>query len=206
MQNIVSISNKNDNVYYNHHHQQQQHNLQQQHQQQQQQQHNLQQQHQQQQQHLNVIFIDSRSHLEVADKKHRYSKHLRFYYKEYDNIIKSKSNNNNNNNNSNNNNNKEGTIINSNSGNTHHLGSYNNYNNDINNKCDNNNKYDDNNKWIRYEPFFEWLDNCMELPNLKECPRSILDSDRVLYITNNQVSILICFYPFIYSSSFHVQY
>ena len=30
-----------------------------------------------------IIPIDSRSHLEVADKKHRYAKNLRLYFKEY---------------------------------------------------------------------------------------------------------------------------
>lgn len=30
-----------------------------------------------------IIPIDSRSHLEVADRKHRYAKNLRVYFKEY---------------------------------------------------------------------------------------------------------------------------
>jgi len=33
-----------------------------------------------------VIPIDSRSHLEVADRKHRYAKNLRTYFKEYHRI------------------------------------------------------------------------------------------------------------------------
>ncbi len=33
-----------------------------------------------------VIHIDSRSHLEVADRKHRYAKNLRTYFKEYHRI------------------------------------------------------------------------------------------------------------------------
>jgi hypothetical protein len=41
--------------------------------------------------------------------------------------------------------------------------------------------------------FFEWLDSKGEaagqpLPNLDECPRSVLDSDTVLYITNPEVT------------------
>jgi hypothetical protein len=41
--------------------------------------------------------------------------------------------------------------------------------------------------------FFDWLDSRGEaegcpLPNLKECPRSVLDSDTVLYITDPEVS------------------
>lgn len=33
------------------------------------------------------IHIDSRSHLEVADKRHRYSKNLRYYFKEYSRVF-----------------------------------------------------------------------------------------------------------------------
>jgi hypothetical protein len=41
--------------------------------------------------------------------------------------------------------------------------------------------------------FFDWLDSKGEaagepLPNLEECPRSVLDSDTVLYITNTKVT------------------
>jgi hypothetical protein len=41
--------------------------------------------------------------------------------------------------------------------------------------------------------FFDWLDSKgeaagMPLPNLEECPRSVLDSDTVLYITNPEVT------------------
>ena len=35
---------------------------------------------------VDVISIDSRSHLEVADIHHRYSKNLRLYFKEYSRI------------------------------------------------------------------------------------------------------------------------
>lgn len=149
------MQNNSDNIPYYH----QQHQHQQNHQ-------------QQQQQHRDVIFIDSRSHLEVADKKHRYSKHLRFYFKEYDNITKCKSVNNYNTNitssSYNSNSNKEGQMMTNNcssnflsSGQHNYIGSYNNNNN---NRIDDNNN--SSNKWIRYEPFFEWLDNSSDLPNV----------------------------------------
>ena len=98
---------------------------------------------QQQQQHIDVIYIDSRSHLEVADKKHRYSKHLRFYFKEYDNITKCKSiinyNATTSNNNNNNNNNKEGHMM-SNSYSSNFVSS------GHHNSSNNNNRIDDYNK------------------------------------------------------------
>lgn len=37
-------------------------------------------------QNVDVIDIDSRSHLEVADRKHRYAKNLRLYIKEFYNL------------------------------------------------------------------------------------------------------------------------
>jgi hypothetical protein len=146
------MQNNNDNIT-NHH-----------------QQHQQQQNHQKQQQNRDVIFIDSRSHLEVADKKHRYSKHLRFYFKEYDNITKCKSVNNYNTSSSNVNSNKEGQMMTNNyssnfvsTGHHNYIGGYNKNNNRID---DYNNCNNSNNKWIRYEPFFEWLDNSSDLPNV----------------------------------------
>jgi len=88
----------------------------------------------------NVIYIDSRSHLEVADKKHRYAKNLRCYFKEYDNITKCRS------------------IINySNSYREVHITNNSNSGNNVNRIED---------KWTRYDPFFEWLDNSPVLPNV----------------------------------------
>lgn len=89
-----------------------------------------------------IIQIDSRSHLEVADPKHRYAKNLRLYFKEYYRQHGSK---------------------------------------DITH-MENSSQH----KWAKYEPFFRWLDFSSTIPELKECPRSTLDSDKVLYFNSDE--------------------
>uniref|UniRef100_A0A7S3HL12 Uncharacterized protein n=1 Tax=Spumella elongata TaxID=89044 RepID=A0A7S3HL12_9STRA len=92
-----------------------------------------------------VIPIDSRSHLEVADRKHRYAKNLRTYFKEYHRI--------------------------------------NGLSDIVERSAPNNENATPSRKWTRYEPFFEWLDKEESAPNLPDCPRTVLDEDRVEYLT-----------------------
>eukprot|EP01032_Pedospumella_encystans_P011102 gene11102-12935_t len=92
-----------------------------------------------------VIPIDSRSHLEVADRKHRYAKNLRTYFKEYHRI--------------------------------------NGLSDIVERSAPNNENATPSRKWTRYEPFFEWLDKEESAPNLPDCPRNVLDEDRVEYLT-----------------------
>eukprot|EP00981_Chlorochromonas_danica_P014266 scaffold7649_cov165-Ochromonas_danica.AAC.6 len=110
-----------------------------------------------------LIPIDPRSHLEVADRQHRYSKHLRLYYKEFIRISEQQ---------------KQqsaqqeaqGTNPNNSSSSS----------SSVTNNNNNNNKF---------EAFFLWLDpvdSSAVRPELASCPRSILDNDRVLYLRSDE--------------------
>ena len=133
----------------------------------------------------NLILIDPRSHLEVADFKHRYAKNLRFYFQEYARVI-------------------GGLNILSIAVNTHGEG----HEKDVasssssiqNNEtslvsCESGSgtttvssgslKEGVVDEWCQYRDFFRWLDGG-EKPELASCPRSVLDSDTVLYITNEE--------------------
>ena len=100
-----------------------------------------------------LINIDARSHLEVADSKHRYSKNLRLYFQEYIRL--------------------------------HSDIEWEQYTQQIryNDKNNNNNNSNDNDdKWQHFKRFFQWLDSS-HLPEHPLCPRTLLDSDTVLYLT-----------------------
>ena len=75
-----------------------------------------------------IIPIDPRSHLEVADRKHRYAKNLRLYFKEYHRL--------------------------------HGSNEIEEYQATVTGAST------PSRKWIRYEPFFKWLDNADALPNV----------------------------------------
>lgn len=95
-----------------------------------------------------VIHIDSRSHLEVADNKHRYSKNLRLYFKEYDRLTNCK------------------YILTANDKNI--------------------NLSSTENKWSRYDPFFDWLDQNENPPNV----RNFIYKIKYIYIN---ILFLYCF-------------
>jgi hypothetical protein len=77
-----------------------------------------------------LIPIDPRSHLEVADKKHRYAKNLRAYFKEYHRRHGSTD------------------LAEAHAPSSSGAGS-------------------PSRKWARYDPFFRWLDNEDELPEVR---------------------------------------
>lgn len=106
---------------------------------------------------LDIIDVDSRSHLEVADPLHRYGKNLRLYYKEFEKLQSTEKN--------------------------------------STNRESGNLSMEDNGRVVngvqfyrKFEPFFQWLKGADEesAPNLKECPRVVLDNDRVRYIDNQE--------------------
>ena len=132
-----------------------------------------------------LIQIDPRSHLEVADNKHRYAKNLRFYFQEYArvvgglggglNVLLTSVNTHENEvpSSSSSKRNKETNVVSyeSGSGNTtRSSGSL------IEEVVD---------EWSQYRDFFRWLDG-NDKPELDACPRSVLDADTVLYITNEE--------------------
>jgi len=94
-----------------------------------------------------LINIDARSHLEVADSKHRYSKNLRLYFQEYIRL--------------------------------HSDIEWEQYTQQIRHNNDNDNG---NGNWQHFKHFFQWLDSS-HLPEHPLCPRTLLDSDTVLYLT-----------------------
>lgn len=114
-----------------------------------------------------LIPIDSKSYLEVADKHHRYAKNLRLYFKEFCRL--------------------------------HPEISQQISRSPI--SCgykSTDESMSSSSKWDRYDPFFQWLDNTVSCdhgmptdiapppqPDMKECPRHILDHDRVLYFTSD---------------------
>jgi hypothetical protein len=94
-----------------------------------------------------VINIDSRSHLEVADKKHRYAKNLRLYFKEYHRLYGI----------------SDITDPSVTSSNTNAAGSSSSASSVLPNSA----TATSSRKWARYEPFFEWLDNPESLPDVR---------------------------------------
>lgn len=136
-----------------------------------------------------LIPIDPRSHLEVADRQHRYSKHLRLYYKEFIRILEQQ---------------KQQSTQQEAQGTNHNNSSSSSSSTSNNNNNSNNNKF---------EAFFLWLDPvdssavrpevsqsaaffllfsfCVVIAlglcgQLASCPRSILDNDRVLYLRSDE--------------------
>mmetsp|Transcript_23412 Transcript_23412/g.39009 ORF Transcript_23412/g.39009 Transcript_23412/m.39009 type:complete len:941 (+) Transcript_23412:88-2910(+) len=150
---------------------------------------------------LDIIPIDSRSHLEVADKRHRYAKNLRLYFKEYTRLFGAPGG-------------IAETDVTANRQTTASTSS----------SAIGTSNTSATSQFSRYEPFFQWLDgisscpspksskgkegeesDCIPpssieatrgscssnsndissspLPELPECPRSVLDNDRVQYLS-----------------------
>jgi hypothetical protein len=141
-----------------------------------------------------LISIDSRSHLEVADKHHRYGKNLRLYFKEYSRLhpdvyqqivsanssskkIESRSRSSS----------CSGIITSSISGSSVSISS------SSSSSSISSSSSSGSSNWSRYDPFFQWLDaggfnfqdGGDDKPDMNECPRAVLDQDRVLYFTND---------------------
>ena len=102
----------------------------------------------------NLIGIDSRSHLEVSDPKHRYGKNLRLYFEEWCRLFPRKDNHN--------------RLVNGNSEGVlapacslHTMTPY----------------YE----LSSFEAFFQWLDAANNVLSLPSCPRDVLDGDTVTY-------------------------
>ena len=128
-----------------------------------------------------LILIDPRSHLEVADIKHRYAKNLRFYFQEYARVVGGL--------------NVLSAVLNphgegqekdvassssshqNNSSNVESTGS------GTTTVSSGSLKEEVVDEWSQYRDFFRWLDGT-DKPELAFCPRCVLDADTVLYITN----------------------
>ena len=132
-----------------------------------------------------LIKIDPRSHLEVADVKHRYAKNLRFYFQEYARVVGGL--------------NVLSAVLNTQGGEGHEKdiasSSSSNQNKETNVvSCESGSgtttgssgslKEEVIDEWSQYRDFFRWLDG-HEKPELAFCPRSVLDADTVLYLTND---------------------
>ena len=132
-----------------------------------------------------LILIDPRSHLEVADEKHRYAKNLRLYFQEYARVVGGL--------------NVLSAAVNT-QGNEHEKDVASSSSSSQNNKtnmvsCESSrsgtttvssgsSKEEVIDEWSQYRDFFRWLDGTDPPPELAFCPRSVLDADTVLYITN----------------------